>query len=60
MKYRKHLWLDTKLMIPKYGIQAKRPTDRKYLHVFEDKKPLILDSEEECDIKLQTLKKTSD
>ena len=56
MKYRKHLWLGTESMTPKYGIQAKRPSDKKYLHAIENKAFLIFDTEEECDAKLKTLK----
>ena len=43
-------------MTPKYGIQAKRPSDKKYLHAIENKAFLIFDTEEECDAKLKTLK----
>jgi hypothetical protein len=45
-KCRVHVWLDTKKLVEKFGIEVKM--GNRYAHVIKDKTVWLFDSREEC------------
>lgn len=58
-KYRLLLWGDMKSGAKWFGIQAKPPGSRRYLHCFEGDRPLIYPSREEAKAKIAKLAKAA-
>lgn len=56
MRYRKHLWLNTKTRTREFGIQCKPQPKDHWFHCHENGTPLIYNTEAECDAKLAKLK----
>lgn len=52
-KYRLHTWLNTKTMLPEYGIQGK--IDKTWFNCSENNKPLIFPYIEEANEKIESL-----
>jgi hypothetical protein len=58
--YRRHDWLDTKTMEPRFGIQAKAVGwEVRWLHCAQDNVPLIFYTPQERDAKLKELRRAA-